>query len=133
MTTGIGSALVRCGAVHRRSPTTRRRKARVTSTQDDGRGDLAHAVAVAEVGDDCPAEEQQQSRGGQGTDHRDERADEQPEDGEDLEQADPPVRRDAEADVFGLGAHGGYGGELGRAEGREGDDQEARKNRCWCS
>ena len=56
-----------------------------------------------------------------------------PEDGEDLEEADPPVGRDAEADVFGPGAHGGYGGQLGRAEGREGDDQEARENRCWCS
>ena len=61
--------------------------------EDEGRGDLTHAVAVAEVRDHGPAEQQQQSRGGQGADQRDGRADEQPEDGEDLEQADPPVGR----------------------------------------
>ena len=54
--------------------------------QDDGRRDLAQAVAVAEVDDDCPTEQQQQSRGGQGADHGDERADEQAEDGEDLQE-----------------------------------------------
>ena len=86
MTTGIGSALVRWETVHRRSADHEEEEGQGHQTQDDGRGDLAHAVAVAEVGDDCPTEEHQQSRGGQGTDHRDERPDEQPEDGEDLEQ-----------------------------------------------
>ena len=86
-------------------------------------------VSVAEVGDEGPTEEHQQPHGGQGTDQWDERADEQAEDGKDLEEPDPSVGGDAEADVFGAGPHGGDCGELGRAGCGESDDEQGGENR----
>src|SRR4029079_2745667 len=43
---------------------------------------------------------------------------------------DPPVRRDAEAHVRCLRAHGWHGGELCQAQGRERDDEDPGEDRC---
>ena len=85
MTTGTGSAVVRCEGRSSEVSDHQDEVGQGHQTQDEGRGDLTYAVAVAQVGDERPTEEHQESRGGQGADQRDERADEQPEDGEDLE------------------------------------------------
>ena len=120
---GIGAGAL--GTAHRRPPNTRMRKARVVRPRTTAGSQLARAVAAAEVGDHCSAEQQQQSRRGQCTDHRHQRPDQQAEDTEDLEDSDPPVRRDTEADVCGPGAHGGHGSEFRGAGRREGDDEDA--------
>ena len=108
-------------------PPTRMRKIRRQHSQHDGRGHLAHAVTIPEMDDDCAAEEDQQSAGCQSTDQRHERPREQPEDRQDLQEADASVGRDTEAHVLCPGAHGRHCGELGRASGREGHDQDRRR------
>ena len=65
---GIGAGAL--GAAHRRPPSTRMRKARVARPRRIAGSQLARAVAAAEVGDHCSAEQQQQSRRGQRADHR---------------------------------------------------------------
>ncbi len=113
------------GAAHRRPAEREDEEGEGGQAEDDCRHQFARAVAAAEVHDHCSAEQQQQPRRGQCADHRHQRPDQQAEDTEDLQDSDPPVRRDAHADVGGPGAHGGHGSEFRGAGRREGDDEDA--------
>ena len=125
MITGMGSVRVRWVRLIGGLPNSEDEEGEGRQAEDDCRHQFARAVAAAEVDDHCSAEQQQQPHRGQCADHRHERPDQQAEDTEDLEDSDPPVRRDAHADVGGSGAHGGHGSEFRGAGRREGDDEDA--------